>query len=120
MIRVLSLSVAFVFALGLSACGGGGSKCSQVIDKAMTLAEEMMTQMAKQMGGDAEATKKAEEEMAKAKKELEAKKPEALKKCEEALKNDKELEKTLDCIIAAKGMEEVMKCEGADKLGSVM
>jgi hypothetical protein len=93
---------ALVFAVGCGK-GGGGSKCEQAVNKGMEMAGQMMAAMA----GDKAAEAKAE---------MDKQKPEAIKKCEAALKDDKDgkAAKALDCIIAAKDIEAMMKCEGAD------
>jgi hypothetical protein len=91
-----------VATLGLAACGKGG-KCEQAVDKGMKMAGEMMAAMAGDKAGEMKA-------------EMEKQKPEAIKKCEAALKDDKDgkLAKALDCIIAAKDLEAMASCEGAD------
>ena len=97
----------------LSACGGGGGggdKCSKAVDKAMDMGMEMVKAMAEAMGDEGKA--KLEE----AKAEMAKEKPKAVKQCKEALKKDKKLEKTLDCIIGAKDIEAMSKCEGAEGL----
>ena len=105
LIAALGLAASFA----LAGCGGGAEgKCEKLIDKSMELAKEM----AKSMGG--------EDKLAEMEKEFEKKKPEAVKMCAEALKKDKELEKAVDCIIDAKDMAAMMKCEGADKLKGMM
>jgi hypothetical protein len=94
--------------LGLAGCGKGGGKCEQAVNKGMEMASAMMGAMG---GGDKDA-------MAKAKAEMEKQKPEAIKKCDEALKNDKDgkVAKALDCVIGAKDLEAMTKCEGADAI----
>jgi len=106
-------ATALVSSLALAGCSGGGAgKCEKLIDKSIEAAMEM----AKAFGGGEDAEKK----MAEMKAEIEKKKPEAVKQCATALENHKELEKTVDCLIAAKDLEAMGKCEGADKLSGIM
>jgi len=106
--KALSFALTTTFLLSLSACSGGG-KCEKAMDKAMTMVMDAMKGMAGMGGGDAD---KMMEEM---KKEIAGKKGEAVKACQEALSKDKAgTEKALDCVIAAKGPEDLQKCgEGA-------
>ncbi len=103
---VYAVCIASLVSLG--ACsGGGGGKCEKAVDKAMSIAMEMMGAMGA-MGGDAAKVEEAKKEM---KAEIDKKKPEAIKKCEEAIKANPEAGKALDCIINADGMEAMQKCD---------
>ena len=102
-------SVVAALALGAFSMGcSGGDKCEKAVDKVMDMAMDMAAGMAAGMGGD-----QADEMKKQMTAEFEKAKPEALKQCQEALKKDKAgTEKSLDCILEAKDLSGLEKCEG--------
>ena len=109
-IRTVTVSV---FTIGAVGCGGGGDRCTKAMDRQMKVALDSVAILQKAWGGpkDPERWKEMEAEMEKGT-------AEAIKRCQEALKDDKDGKgaKALDCVIAAKSIEAMAKCEGADRL----
>ncbi len=110
------LASLLIASFSLAACSKGGGKCEKAIDKSVDMAMDMMKAFGAMAGDNPEAKKMMEAKMEEAKAEIKAKKPEMVEKCKVELKKNADLDKTLDCIIASKGMEDMQKCEGADFL----
>lgn len=114
--RICALPISAVLLASLAFSGGCAGGASGEREKLIDKSVEAAAEMAKAFAGNEEVDKK----MAEMRAELDKKKPEAIKKCAEALAKDKELEKTVDCLIAAKDLQAMGACEGADKLSGVL
>jgi hypothetical protein len=112
----LCVALCAVLAVGCKSGAGGSGKCEKAIDKAVSMASEMMKGMSAMAGDNEDAKKQMEAKMKEAMDEMNKKKPEIVKACAEELEKNKDAEKVLDCMIEAKALQDMQKCDSIAKV----